>query len=141
MCYRVCSIGTAPYTIQNVDIVKVSETSMFNVAFLLSRDASVSLTEEASPCLLHPRGAHHDAIFTFVLSFHKTPSLLKVVKRSRDISSINNSALPTRPQPSCLLPPSARRTANGPFITRAFALTSPRTPALQQPAWPFFPPF
>lgn len=66
VCYRVCSLGAAPYTIQNVDIVKASETSMFNVAFQLSRDASVSLKEDASsPCLPHRRGAHHDAIFIF----------------------------------------------------------------------------
>lgn len=104
MCYRVCSLGAAPYTIQNVDIVKASETSMFNVAFPLSRDASVSLKEDASsPCLPHRLGCPSRRNFHFLFQFNETPSLRKVVKRSHDISSINNSALRTRPQPSSCL--------------------------------------
>lgn len=54
--YRVCSLDAAPFTIQNVYIVKVSETSMFNDGFLLSRVASVSLREDASPCVGGARG-------------------------------------------------------------------------------------
>lgn len=102
-CYRVCSLGAAPYTIQNVCIVKVSETSMINAAgfvfFLLS---SVSPKVVESLTSLRRPGSHHDAT-RFPFGSNKTPALLKVVKRSRDISGINNSAPGSRPQPSSCL--------------------------------------